>query len=51
MTLREDEKLATCVGCRDDFYNDKNPLGVKRCWSLKSAKKVRREDLASGGYS
>lgn len=31
-----------CRGCRDDFYNDHNPLGVKRCWSLKDAKVVKR---------
>jgi hypothetical protein len=27
-----------CSGCREDFYNDKNPLGVKQCWMRKSAK-------------
>jgi hypothetical protein len=26
-----------CVGCEDDFYNDKNPMGVKRCWMLETA--------------
>lgn len=31
-----------CGGCRDDFYNDHNPLGVKECWSLKTAKMVTR---------
>jgi hypothetical protein len=31
-----------CAGCHDDFYNDHNPLGVKECWSLKSAKIVTR---------
>lgn len=31
-----------CNGCRNDFYNDKNPLGVKRCWSLDSARLVWR---------
>lgn len=34
------EKLTKCAGCRDDFYNDKNPLGVKKCWGLKTAKMV-----------
>ena len=28
------ERLALCAGCRDNFYNDNNPLGVKRCWHL-----------------
>jgi len=30
--------LTDCLGCRDDFYNDKNPLGVKRCWSFDEKK-------------
>ena len=21
-----------CAGCRDDFYNGNNPLGVTECW-------------------
>lgn len=29
---------AKCVGCSNDFYNGKNDLGVKRCWSLDTAK-------------
>lgn len=35
-------KLALCRGCRDDFYNGHNELGVQRCWSLKSATVVER---------
>ncbi len=31
-----------CAGCRNNFYNDKNPLGVKQCWSLKAARVVTR---------
>ena len=31
-----------CVGCDNDFYNGKNPLGVKRCWMLENAKPVTR---------
>ena len=34
--------FAKCAGCRNDFYNDKNPLGVRRCWSLDRAKVVKR---------
>ena len=26
-----------CAGCRDDFYNDHNPHGVKECWMFKQA--------------
>lgn len=31
-----------CRGCRDDFYNGKNSIGVKECWSYPTAKVVRR---------
>lgn len=30
--------LKNCAGCRDNFYNGNNPLGVKRCWSFDEAK-------------
>ena len=31
-----------CGGCRNNFYNGNNPLGVSQCWSLKDAKLVWR---------
>ena len=31
-----------CVGCRQDFYNGKNDLGVARCWHLQGAELVKR---------
>ena len=31
-----------CRGCRDDFYNGKNPLGVKSCWLLPKATLLTR---------
>ena len=31
-----------CRGCRDDFYNGHNELGVKRCWSADTAKMEKR---------
>ena len=37
------QKLKRCRGCRDDFYNGKNPLGVEECWCLKNAKIVWRK--------
>ena len=40
--MSEQDKLKLCVGCRDNFYNDNNPLGVKRCWSFANAKVVTR---------
>ena len=36
------EKLKRCQGCRDNFYNGNNDLGVKECWSLNSAEPVTR---------
>ena len=45
--MTEDEKLRHCAGCRDDFYNDKNPMGVKRCWGLKTAKLVTRYKIGT----
>jgi hypothetical protein len=34
-----------CKGCRDNFYNGSNPLGVKKCWCLEDAKVVIRYKL------
>lgn len=39
------EKLRHCVGCRDDFYNGKNELGVKECWSLEKAKVIWKKEV------
>lgn len=35
-------KEPTCAGCRNDFYNGNNDLGVTECWSRKTAKPVTR---------
>lgn len=32
-----------CPRCRDDFYNGKNPIGVKECWCLPNSRVVRRK--------
>ena len=37
--------MKDCVGCRDDFYNGHNSLGVKQCWSLSSATFVKAKDV------
>lgn len=29
-----------CRGCRDDFYNGTNGLGVKECWCFKGAEVI-----------
>ena len=36
-------KKSDCLGCKQDFYNDKNPLGVKECWHFKTAKLIMRK--------
>jgi len=33
---------ALCRGCRNDFYNGNNDMGVKECWSFKGAKVAKR---------
>ena len=33
-------KKSHCEGCRNDFYNGKNPYGIAECWSFKDAKIV-----------
>lgn len=32
-----------CVGCRDNFYNGNNNLGISECWLLKTAKLIKRK--------
>lgn len=34
-----------CVGCRDNFYNGNNDLGVQECWSFKDATMEKRIDI------
>lgn len=31
-----------CAGCRNNFYNGNNDMGITECWSLKSAKLVKK---------
>lgn len=42
MSLTKSERLKMCFGCRENFYNGNNNVGVKECWNLKSAKLVKR---------
>jgi len=44
--MTEQEKLKHCSGCRNDFYNDKNPMGIKRCWSLDTAELVLKKEVS-----
>jgi hypothetical protein len=32
-----------CSGCENNFYNGKNNLGIKECWSYKSVRIVKRK--------
>jgi len=34
-----------CTGCEDNFYNGNNSVNVKECWSLKSAKVVKKKKV------
>ncbi len=43
--MTKSEKIKHCSGCEQDFYNDKNPLGVKECWNLKSARLVLKKKI------
>ncbi len=41
-TVNKQEKKRMCAGCRDNFYNGNNDLGVKECWNLSTAKVVTK---------
>ena len=36
-----------CSGCRNNFYNGHNDLGVSECWSLPDAKLVTKYCIPS----
>ena len=36
MNETREQKLRRCRGCRDNFYNGNNDLGVKECWYLEN---------------
>ena len=40
--MKKQEEKEYCSGCQDDFYNGNNPLEIKECWNLKTAKLVKR---------
>lgn len=45
MTSKTENKRKYCSGCRENFYNGNNALGIKECWNLKSARIVTRYKL------
>ena len=40
-------KKAMCSGCRENFYNGHNSLGVSECWHFKSARVVDKAGHSS----
>jgi len=34
-----------CIGCRDNFYNGNNGLGVKECWNFEDARMMLRKKV------
>jgi len=36
------DKKELCQGCRNEFYNGQNDLGIKECWSFRDSKVVSR---------
>jgi len=39
-----------CQGCRNNFYNGNNELGVKECWSFPTAKLIKRKRVHINQY-
>jgi hypothetical protein len=40
-----------CAGCRNNFYNSNNGLGVSECRSLETAKLITRYQIYSPNLS
>lgn len=45
--LPDETVTKLCKGCRNDFYNGVNNLGIKECWFLKNAKPVTRYEIGT----
>lgn len=45
MAMSKQAKLNMCIGCRQNFYNGNNPIGIKECWSLATAKVVKKKKV------
>lgn len=44
-SIKGEDKKKYCNGCEDDFYNNKNPLEIKECWHLESAKLIFKKKV------
>lgn len=40
MSERPKKSKGMCAGCRDNFYNGFNDLGVRQCWNFTGARVV-----------
>jgi len=43
--MTKNQKLKYCTGCEDDFYNGHNPMGIKECWRLDSARLILLKEV------
>lgn len=43
--MSKSEKKKFCAGCRDNFYNGNNDLGITECWCLDSATFVMKKKV------
>jgi hypothetical protein len=43
--MTKSQKLKYCAGCSNDFYNGRNPYGIKECWSLSDMKLGWRKEV------
>ena len=41
--IHNSDKQLFCGGCRQNFYNGNNDIGVSECWSLAKSKLKKRE--------
>ncbi len=44
--MNKSEKLEYCIGCHCDFYNGKNDMNIKECWSLDKTKLVLKKRVS-----
>ena len=45
MSRRPKVAKKDCVGCRQNFYNGNNELGIQTCWNLPTATWVKVQEV------